>query len=192
MKPIVIVGAGALGSHVVLCARNWAHPIQVVDFDRIEAKNTQAQFHTKMGLGRNKAQALQQAMQGMWGTKLIAIPHKLTLENVGTVLGDAALVLDCTDNIEARQIIQGFVRAKGIPCLHGALSADGSFGRIIWDELFRADPEGAPGQATCEDGETLPFFALAGAQMAVIAQLFLENGEKRSLQMTPTGMIRLA
>ncbi len=191
MKPVVIIGAGALGSHVILFARNWAHPIQVVDFDRVEAKNIQAQFHSKMGLGRNKVQALQQAMQGMWGLKLESIPHKLTLDNVGAVLGDALLVLDCTDNIEARQTIQGFVRAKGIPCLHGALSADGSFGRIIWDEHFKADPEGAPGQATCEDGKALPFFALAGAQMTVVAQLFLEMGEKRSLQLTPMGVVRL-
>jgi len=131
MKPVIIVGAGALGSHVILCGRNWPNPIRVVDFDRVEMKNTQAQFHSRMGMSRNKVQALQQAMQGMWGLKIEGIPHKLTLDNVGTVLGDAALVLDCTDNIEARQTIQGYVRAKGIPCLHGALSADGSFGRII-------------------------------------------------------------
>ena len=71
------------------------------------------------------------------------------------------------------------------------MSNDGSFARIVWDEHFTADAE-TPGQATCEDGVALPFFALAGAEMAVIIQQFLDTGKKVSVQMTPTGIVRLA
>lgn len=192
MKPVVIVGVGALGSHVALFARNWRNALVLVDFDRIEQKNTAAQFHTVMGRGRNKAQALQQAMQGMWANKPAAIPYKLSKDNVEQLLGHAALVIDCTDNAEARRLIQGYVKAKGIPCLHGALSADGSLGRIVWTEHFTLDEEGAQGQATCEDGENLPFHGLVGAQLAIVAQRFLKTGERRSWQMVPTGIVRIA
>ena len=77
MSTVVIVGVGALGSHLVLLARNWSAKLKLVDFDRVEQKNTQAQFHSKMGLGRNKAQALGQAMQGMFGLKVDSLPRKL-------------------------------------------------------------------------------------------------------------------
>ena len=191
-RTVVIVGAGALGSHLALFARNWDCVLKVVDFDRIEAKNTQAQFHSKMGLRKNKAQALQQGLQGLFGVKIEAVPHKLTADNSGQILGGAALVIDCTDNAEARRVIQAEVRKSGIPCLHGALSGDGSFARAVWDEHFKEDEEGAEGEATCEDGQQLPFFAMAGAQIAVAAQMFLEDGKCASLQITPTGTMRLA
>ena len=188
---ILVIGAGALGSHIILFGRNWEHSIRVCDMDRVEMKNTQAQFHTRMGSGRNKVQALQQAMQGMWGRSLEIIPHKLTTDNVREVMRDAELVIDCTDNIEARLVIQGYVREHSTPCLHGGLSAEGLFGRIMWDEYFVPDAEGEPGQATCENGDALPFIGMVGAQMAMVIQLFLETGEKRSLQLTATGVVRL-
>jgi hypothetical protein len=191
-KAVVIVGVGALGSHVALLARNWKNPLRVVDFDLVEQKNTQAQFHSKMSLRRNKAQAIQQALNGLFGTKIDAIPHKLEDSNADALLGGAALVIDCVDNAKARRTIQSFVRKHKIPCLHGALSADGSFGRIVWDEDFAIDEEGKEGQATCEDGEQLPMFALAGAQVAVVAQRFLKDGTKQSYQVMPASIVRLA
>jgi molybdopterin/thiamine biosynthesis adenylyltransferase len=192
MEKIVIVGAGALGSHVVLLARNWKSLLCIIDFDKIETKNTQSQFHSRMGLGKNKAQALQQALQGLFGVKVEAIPHKLMDDNVENLLKSAALVIDCTDNAAARRVIQKHIRKHNIPCLHGALSADGIFGRVVWDEHFVADEEGKEGQATCEDGEQLPMFALAAAQMAVVAQRFLKDGIKQSFQVMPIGIVRLA
>jgi len=191
-KKVVVVGAGALGSHLVLFGRNWDCDLKVVDFDRIEQKNTQAQFHSKMGLRRNKAQALQQSLQGLFGRKIEAVPHRLTADNAEQLLGGADLVVDCTDNAQARRDIQALVRKAGVSCLHGALSGDGSFGRVVWDEHFREDEEGSEGEATCEDGEQLPFFALAAAQLAYEAQMFLSSGARRSFQITPAGAVRLA
>jgi len=191
-RQVVIIGAGALGSHLALLARNWGATICVVDFDRVEQKNTLAQFHSRMGLRQNKAQALQKALAGLFGVRIDAVPHKLTEDNAATLLEKAALVVDCTDNAEARRVIQRRVQAAGIPCLHGALSADGMFGRVIWDEHnFIADEEGEPGHATCEDGQQLPMFTLVAAQLAVTAQRFLDAGRRQSFQITPTGIIRL-
>ena len=62
---ITIIGAGALGSHVALLLRNMKQGLTVCDFDRIETKNLQAQFHGKMGLGMNKAVSLGRTFLGM-------------------------------------------------------------------------------------------------------------------------------
>ena len=189
-KKIIIVGVGALGSHVLLNARNWDAQFKVLDFDRVEQKNTQAQMHTKMSLRHNKAQAIQKAMQGMFGLKVEAVPHKLTDDNAEKLLAGADLILDCTDNIEARRLIMRISDFWKIPTLHGSLSAAGDFSRVMWTEHFEPDAESGDG-ATCEDGEQLPFFALAAAHVAQEAQRFLKDGTKRSLQITPTSVMRL-
>jgi hypothetical protein len=204
MKKVIIVGAGALGSHVVLCARNWEVDLALIDFDRTEAKNVQSQFHTEMGRGKNKARAIQAAMLSLYKVKLDAITSKLERSNHEVLLARADLVIDCTDNFEARNLIQGFCcRCVAdmtadpskpfesiVACLHGCLSADGTVARAVWTEYFKPDA-GGNGAATCEDGANLPFHVLAGAMIAQVAQHFLNTGVKQSWQLTPFSLIRL-
>jgi hypothetical protein len=188
---IVVVGVGALGSHVVQLGRSLPVQWKVIDFDRIEAKNVLAQFHTRMGVGKNKAQALQQAMQGMFGVKIDAIPHRLTADNTEALLGDADLVVDCLDNAEARNLVQQFVRARGIACVHGALAPGGELGRVVWDHLFVIDSEATPGQETCEGGEHLTFIAQTAATLAQAIALYVGNRRRISTQLLPTSSMVL-
>ena len=185
MPRIVIIGVGALGSHVLLFSRNLAVDFRLVDFDRIEAKNEKSQFHTKMGRGKNKVQAVAQAMQGMFGLKVNdLVPHRLTADNVSKLLGDADLVVDCVDNGETRKLIQDFVRANSIPCVHGGLSADGLFGVVRWDEEFTIS-YAVPGTPTCEDGDHLPLIALASAALAEAIKGFMADGPKHNASIQP-------
>lgn len=184
---IVVVGVGALGSHLVLLIRNLKAAITVIDHDKIEKKNVMSQFHTEMSVGKNKAQALRDAMNGLFKVKLEAIPHRLDAGNVEKLLGGADLVVDCLDNAASRQVIQDFVRARGIPCLHGALDPDGQFGRSCWDENFVIDHEGTVGAATCEDGRHLPFIVRASGYLADSVQVFVEKGKKKGWQVHPGG-----
>lgn len=187
--PIVIVGVGALGSHVVLFLRSLGVPLEVIDFDRVEQKNTLAQLHGKSAVGKNKAVALQQLMVAVFGVKIGAVPHKLTGDNAAALLAKASLVVDCTDNGAARRAIQAEVRRLGVPCVHGALSADGAFARVVWDERFVADDASPDTGATCEDGARLPFFALAAAQVALAVQRYVESGVRTSVQLTATSLV---
>ena len=189
---ITIVGIGALGSHVALFLRNEKAGLKVIDFDRVEMKNTQAQFHSVMSNGKNKALALQQSFQGLFGVKTNAIPYKLEATNAEVVLKDSQLVIDCTDNIRARNVLSGKCFDLKLPLLHGALSASGDFARIVWDDNFVPDAEGGDVQATCVDGEHLPFHGAAAAYLAIEAQRFLKTGKKASWQLTPSGILRLA
>lgn len=189
MERIVIVGVGALGSHAVMALRNIRFKLVVVDHDHVEQKNTLSQFHSNMSLRRNKAQAMQQALQGLWGVKVEVVPHKLTDDNAKQLLGGAGLVIDCTDNIAARQVMMKFCKANAIPLLHGAMSADGLFARAIWTDWFVPDAESGTG-ATCEDGENLPFHLLAGAAIALAAKTFLTKGTKLNFDITPSGVTR--
>lgn len=176
---ITIVGVGALGSHVALFLRNEAE-LKLIDHDRIEQKNVLSQFHGKPGVGKYKAQALQQSMGFLFGLKPMAVPHRLTADNATQLLSGADLLLDCLDNAGSRSLVQEYARQHDVPCLHGALAADGQYGRVIWDETFVIDSENVTGQPTCEGGEHLPFISQVSATIAKAAQEFLSNGKKHN------------
>lgn len=187
---VVVVGVGALGSHVVQLLRNAGASIRVVDFDRVEQRNVASQFHGKPSIGKAKVVSLQQTMQFLFGVKIDAVPHRLVADNARELLGKADLVIDCLDNGASRRVVQELARAANIACVHGALAADGSFGRVVWDEDFVIDDEPAAGAATCENGEHLPFIALTAAYLARAAQAFLKSGERCGFHVHPGGANR--
>lgn len=189
MKKVTIVGVGAIGSHVALLLRNVGASIRVIDMDRVEQKNTQSQFYGRPGVGKLKVQALQQSLDFLFGLKIQVNSNKLVAGNANELLGGSDLVLDCLDNGASRRVVQGYVREKGIPCLHGALAPEGQFGRVIWDEYFFIDDETAGEAATCENGEHLPFISVVSSYLAHASKLFLASGKKVGYSISPSGVI---
>jgi molybdopterin/thiamine biosynthesis adenylyltransferase len=191
MKKITIIGVGALGSHLVLSLRNEEATIRIIDFDRVEMKNVASQFHFKGSVGKKKTEALKQAIQFCYGRSLEVVGNRLTADNVDQLLGGADLLVDCLDNGASRRLVQAFARTHGVPCLHGALAANGGFGRVIWTEDFKIDDEGGAGAPTCEDGEFLPFISLVAAYLAYAAQRFLRDGKKPGYSISPAGVEKI-
>jgi molybdopterin/thiamine biosynthesis adenylyltransferase len=191
MKTLIVVGVGALGSHVVQLVRNTGVTISVIDFDRVETKNVQSQFHGKPNVGKTKVESLKKTMDFLFGSKIEVNSNKLVPDNAKVLLGKADVVVDCLDNGAARRVVQDFVRANKIPCLHGALAPDGQFGRVIWDEDFKIDDETGAGAATCENGEHLPFISITSSYMAHALKEFLSKGTKMGFSVSPSGAIRI-
>jgi hypothetical protein len=75
-------------------------------------------------------------------------------------------------------MLSSYARRAGKPLVHAAVSADGTFGLVRWDERFSPDTEDTAGQATCEGGEHLPLLALVAATLARAVQDFLRAGAK--------------
>ncbi len=188
---IIIVGVGALGSHLVQFVRNEKVNIRIIDFDRVEQKNVMSQFHGKPGVGKNKVAALQQTMDFLFKRQLTVVGNKLVAENIDVLMKGATLVVDCLDNGASRKLVQDHARKHNLPCLHGALAPGGEFGRSIWDEQFVIDSEVGAGAATCEDGEFLPFIALTAAYMARSIQIFLKDGKKVGFSISPVGALAI-
>jgi molybdopterin/thiamine biosynthesis adenylyltransferase len=188
---VVIVGIGALGSHLVQFARNEKCALRVVDMDRVEQKNVMSQFHGKPGLGKSKVEALKQMMDFLFKRQLAVVGNKLVAENIDVLMKGATLVVDCLDNFASRKLVQDYVRKHNLPCLHGALAPGGAFGRVMWDEIFTIDSEIGAGAATCEDGEFLPFIALTAAYMARSVQIFLRDKKKVGFSISPVGSVAI-
>lgn len=175
---IVVFGVGALGSTTVQLCRSLPAELAVVDFDRVESKNLLAQAHVRPSLGKNKAEALRLQLLNLHGVTIESFPVRVERSNVAVLSTGAALLVDCLDNIEGRTVLKDHARATGVPLVHAAISADGTFGMVRWDERFEADAEDVAGQATCEGGEHLPFIGLVSSVLARTIQVFISEGAR--------------
>ena len=181
---IVLCGVGALGSTAALLLRSLDAELVFIDFDRVESKNLLAQAFVKASVGKNKADAMKLQLANFWGVKSESFPVRLTPENVDKLLERAALIIDAFDNRESRDLLSAYCRRTSQPLVHAAISADGTFGIVRWDERFQADPEDHAGQATCEGGEHLPFIGLVSSTLARIVQDFAKDGTRRDAMIT--------
>src|SRR6185503_6810065 len=131
-------------------------------------------------------------LANFYGAKAEALGVRLAANNAAQLLADCDLAVDCFDNADSRLVLSEAARAGGLPLLHGALAADGTFGLVRWDERFTPDREDAPGQATCEGGEHLPMIGLVGATLARAIQDFAASGAQRDYLISLSGVVRTA
>ncbi len=129
---VAIAGVGGLGSPVAyyLTAAGIGRII-LIDPEKPELSNLNRQIlHWEEDLGK-KAKSESAA----WKLKrfnsdveVIARAERLTAENVGRVVGDADVVVDCLDNFETRFLLDDFTAERGIPLVHGAV--EGTYGQV--------------------------------------------------------------
>ncbi|MCW5802911.1 MAG: ThiF family adenylyltransferase [Deltaproteobacteria bacterium] len=187
---IVMCGIGALGSTAVQLLRNVAAELRLVDFDRVESKNLAAQWFVKQSLHKNKAEAARLQLANFYGAKAEALGVRLAATNAAQLLAGCDLAVDCFDNADSRITLSQAATTAGVPLLHAAISADGTFGLVRWDERFTADREDAPGQPTCEGGEHLPMIGLVGATLARAIQDFVASGARHDYLISMSGVMR--
>ena len=192
MKRIVFAGVGALGSNAVVLCRNLAVQLVLVDFDRVESKNCLSQAYVKPSVGKNKADALKLQLSNFWAIKAESFGVRLGEDNVASLCGTADLVVDAFDNAQSRRRLSTWARGANKPLVHAAVSADGTFGIVRWDERFTPDEEAAPGAATCEGGEHLPLIAMVAAALARAIQDFVATGARRDAMISLSGVIPTA
>jgi molybdopterin-synthase adenylyltransferase len=184
---IAFCGVGALGSTAVMLCRNLPATLRLIDFDRVESKNLLAQAFVKPSIGKNKAEALKLQLLNFHSVKAEAFGVRLAENNTETLLQTADLIVDCFDNFESRKLVSDFARHAAKPLVHAALSGDGLYGIVRWDEHFTPDAEDQAGQATCEGGEHLPLIGLLSATLARAIQDFLSRGERRDSMISLNG-----
>lgn len=188
MKRIVFAGVGALGSNAVVLCRNLAVQLVLVDFDRVESKNCLSQAYVKPSVGKNKAEALKLQLSNFWGIKAESFGVRIGEDNVAALCGTADLLVDAFDNAKSRRLLSTWARSADKPLVHAAVSADGTFGLVRWDERFTPDEEGTPGAATCEGGEHLPLIAMVSSTLARTIQDFIATGARADAMISLSGV----
>lgn len=125
---VAIVGCGALGcAQAELLVRAGVGSLQIVDRDFVEASNLQRQSLFDEDDARAalpKAIAAQARLRRLNGSVAIAAEvADLTAANAGALLDGCGLLLDGTDNLETRYLLNDFALDRGVPWIYGAAVA---------------------------------------------------------------------
>ncbi|MFH1591133.1 MAG: HesA/MoeB/ThiF family protein [archaeon] len=177
-----IIGVGVLGTRVAkLLVESGIGRLVLVDRDIVEEDNLERQeLYSNADVGKPKVIAAQDSFSGS-ETTVTAVPRELTWENADTLLPEG-IIIDCTDNFEARYIIDRWCRKHKRPWVHGA--AAGSVGNAM---LFIPDGpcffcifRGKKGQDCGIAGilpETASIVAATQAQLAIDHLLGLDSSK---------------
>lgn len=125
---ISIVGMGALGTHTAeLLVRSGARNIVLFDDDVVESSNLARQtLFTEEDVGKQKVVAAGDHLSEITKLKLITVPQRIKEWNQ---LEGADILLDCTDNIPSRKIINEAAKKLNIPWVHAAVIEQ--FGEVM-------------------------------------------------------------
>ncbi|KAI9199640.1 adenylyltransferase [Polychytrium aggregatum] len=105
---VLVVGAGGLGSPVILyLAAAGIGRIGIVDYDRVEESNLQRQvIHDEAKIGMSKSQSAKEAVHRLSSfCDCIAYDILLTSTNATEILRDYEIVVDATDNVATRYLL---------------------------------------------------------------------------------------
>lgn len=121
---VLVVGAGGLGSPAALyLAAAGVGRLGVLDCDRVELSNLQRQvLFDSADLGRLKAEAARERLLSL-NPEIIVTAHSLTLraDNVLATLGEYDLVLDGTDRLATRYLVNDACVLLGKPLVSAAI-----------------------------------------------------------------------
>ncbi len=124
-KTAVLVGCGALGcTSANLLVRSGIKCLKIVDRDFIEESNLQRQsLFDEEDISKNlpKAVAAQKKLQKVNSQiQIEAIVADLSPSTLESILKNANVVIDGTDNFETRFLINDYCLKEGIPWIYGA------------------------------------------------------------------------
>ena len=161
---VFCVGAGGLGSPALLylAAAGIGH-LTVIDDDTIERSNLQRQIlHADDDVGISKAESAMLRLRELNPTISIEVyAERLTSENAMQLIQGHDIVLDGTDNIPTRYLINDVCEILGMPWIYGSIYRfEGQVSVFnlndgpTYRDLFPTPPppEAVP---SCEDGGVL-------------------------------------
>ena len=184
----LIVGAGGLGSPTALyLAAGGVGKLTICDFDVVDLTNLQRQIiHTTQSVGTNKAVSAQRTLQ-MINPEVIVetVQEKSTEAALATLIQNADVVIDCSDNFATRYALNRVCFSLKKPLVSGA--AIGFEGQItVYDFRNEASPcyhclfpdTGENSETRCADnGVFAPLVGMIGtAQAAEAMKLLLGIG----------------
>jgi sulfur-carrier protein adenylyltransferase/sulfurtransferase len=121
---ILVVGVGGLGSAILpYLVGAGIGRICILDDDHVSLSNLQRQIlYTTAELRQAKANLVANKMQALNPEIILSAQvERLTSKNAKAFITGQSLVMDCTDNLDARFLINETCVAEGIPFVYGAV-----------------------------------------------------------------------
>lgn len=180
---VLVIGAGGLGCPALMyLASSGIGHLGIADFDVIATTNLHRQIlYSHKDVGKYKAEIATQKLQAQFQDIVISThAHGINPDNALNIVGQYNLILDCTDNFEARYLVNDACVMLGKPLIYGAiyqyegqvaiwntLNADGSYSPNYRDIYPEVDATKIP---NCAEGGVFPALAgIIGCMQASIA-----------------------
>ena len=188
---VLVIGAGGLGSPVILyLAAAGVGKIGIIDDDNIELSNLQRQvIHAESKLGQSKAESAKNRVLELNPTiKVEFWNQRLTPDNAKEIFSDYEIVVDGTDNIPTRYLIDDMCRINSIPWVYGSIYRfEGQVSLFNYNngpcyrDLF---PEPPPSNSipSCEEGGVFGVLpgVIGSIQATEVLKIIIGNGETLS------------
>ncbi|WP_105166736.1 HesA/MoeB/ThiF family protein [Pseudoalteromonas sp. T1lg23B] len=176
---VAVIGCGGLGCPALFyLAASGIGSLTFVDDDQVELSNLQRQILYKVShIGQAKSKAASKILASLNNSiSLNPICTKLTADNIDTLLANADIVLDCSDNFKTRYLLNHYCFVQQKVLISGAAIA--TSGQVMCFD-FRSD---SPCYAcifpkvqkeennNCDNfGVLSPLLGVIGAQQALLA-----------------------
>jgi adenylyltransferase/sulfurtransferase len=121
---VTVIGLGALGSAITIAlARSGVGKLRLVDRDTVELENLHRQLLYDEGmLGYAKASAAARRLKEINSNlEIVPMVKDVNFSTIETVVSKSDLILDGTDNLETRFLINDFSIKNGIPWIYGGV-----------------------------------------------------------------------
>ncbi|SPE20045.1 tRNA threonylcarbamoyladenosine dehydratase [Burkholderiales bacterium] len=139
---IAVVGLGGVGTWTAeALARSGVGKLTLIDLDHIAESNTNRQIHAlEADFGKAKVQAMAERIRAIHpGAQVRAVEEFVTPENVGDLLREVDLVVDCIDQVRAKAALISHARSNAIAVVTcGGAGGRKDPARIRRDDLARA------------------------------------------------------
>ncbi|HLC64865.1 MAG TPA: HesA/MoeB/ThiF family protein [Candidatus Nanoarchaeia archaeon] len=128
---VTIIGCGALGSiSAELLCRAGIGGLTIIDRDSVDASNLHRQvLYEERDIGKWKAEAAAEKLKKInSGCKIVPVVDDLNHENISRIIR-ADYLLDCTDNLYTRHLINEYCKKEKIPWVHSSCIRD--YGNVM-------------------------------------------------------------
>ncbi len=119
----LLVGCGGLGCPAAqYLASCGAGRLGLLDYDQVETSNLHRQvLHTEDGVGVNKAQSIKRAVLALNSSvEVDTFAVSLGSSNALEIIKDFDVILDCTDNVSTRYLLNDACVLAGKPLVSGS------------------------------------------------------------------------
>lgn len=121
---VLCIGTGGLGSSALIhLACSGVGLLGLVDFDSVDITNLNRQIMFNFSdIGRSKVVCASEYLKKLNPEiKLNVYESKFSFLTCFDIMKDYDIVLDCTDNLDTRFLINDFAMKLGIPMVHGSV-----------------------------------------------------------------------
>lgn len=186
---VLLVGCGALGTHLAeFCVRAGVQSLRIVDRDFVEASNLQRQgLFTENDAARAlpKAHAAAARLREMnSGVRIEAVVGDFNHRNALQLAQDATLLLDASDNFEARFLLNDVALKLGVPWVYAACVGARAMcmpvlpGRSACLRCMLEDTPAAGGESCDTAGIVMPAVLQAVTWASIVALKILSGNEQ--------------